>query len=88
MSVSSARASRSDYNELGVDNNTTEIFEGLEMLTQVVANRNINSLIVNGSLSVLARHTLCLRPKQRSSQGRDYVVLKCQDFLGLYMTCF
>ena len=90
--VSSARTNRIkiDYNELGVDNNTTEIFEDLEMLTQVVANRNINSLIVNGSAGVGKTHTVLDTLNRKGLvKDRDYVVLKSKTSpLGLYMTLF
>ncbi len=89
--TSVARSSRIkiDFNSLS-DTETTEIFEDLEMLTEVVAKRNVNSLIVNGSAGVGKTHTVLETLAKRGLvKDRDYVVLKSKTSpLGLYMTLF
>jgi len=92
FSASTARSNRAkiDYDTLGTDTQVNEIFEDLEMLTEVVSKRKINSLIVNGSAGVGKTHTVIATLEQKGLvKDRDFIVLKSKTSpLGLYMTLF
>lgn len=90
--VSSAKTNRAkiDLKELDKDTTTTEIFEDLEMLAEVVGSRKVNSLIVNGSAGVGKTHTILDTLKKKGlREGYDYIVMKSKTSpLGLYMNLF
>lgn len=90
--VSAAKSARIkiDFESLGSDDDTTEIFEDLEMLTQVVAEKKVNSLLVNGSAGVGKTHTVLETLNNAGLvKDQDYIVLKSKTSpLGLYMTLF
>ena len=90
--VSAAKSSRVkiDFESLGKTDDTTEIFEDLEMLTQVVSEKKVNSLLVNGSAGVGKTHTVLETLNNAGLvKDQDYIVLKSKTSpLGLYMTLF
>ena len=90
--VDVARAGRTkiNYNSLGEDQATDEIFEDLEMLMDVVSMKKVNSLIVTGNAGIGKTHTvLNSLSSKKMTKDRDYIVLKSKiSSLGLYMTLF
>ena len=90
--TSAAKSNRTkiDVNTLGQDKETEEIFEDLDMLTEVVTKRKVNSLIVTGNAGIGKTHSV-LHKLDRSGlrKERDYIVLKSKiSPLGLYLTLF
>ena len=90
--VSTAKTNRTkiDVNSLGEDKETNEIFEDLDMLTEVVTKRKVNSLIVTGNAGIGKTHSVLHKLDQSGlRKERDYIVLKSKiSPLGLYLTLF
>ena len=90
--VSAAKSNRTkiDVNSLGEDKETNEIFEDLDMLTEVVTKRKVNSLIVTGNAGIGKTHSVLHKLDQSGlRKERDYIVLKSKiSPLGLYLTLF
>ena len=90
--VSAAKSNRTkiDVNSLGEDKETNEIFEDLDMLTEVVTKRKVNSLIVTGNAGIGKTHGVISKLEQSGlRKERDYIVLKSKiSPLGLYLTLF
>ena len=90
--VSAAKVNRTkiDVNSLDQDKATSEIFEDLDMLTEVVTKRKVNSLIVTGNAGIGKTHGVLTKlEKSGLKKERDYIVLKSKiSPLGLYLTLF
>jgi hypothetical protein len=90
--VSAAKTNRKkiDVNSLDQDKETEEVFEDLDMLTEVVTKKKVNSLIVTGNAGIGKTHGVISKLEKSGLQKeRDYIVLKSKiSPLGLYLTLF
>ena len=79
-----------DVNKLDETEETSEIFEDLESLTQVVARGNCNALVCVGTSGVGKSFTVLEQVEKLGlRKGKDYIVIKSKcSPLGLYLQLF